>query len=88
MGINDAYNAGGGVPIRPPQKGGAGVDNVQAVTEPATGSTGVRAGGENSKEENGTTASAAAAAAANNNNNSSSIPQLTKVEGEHQRILF
>ena len=44
--------------MRPLTKGGAGGDNVQAVIEPATGFTGVGAGGENSKEENGTTASA------------------------------
>ena len=48
---------GGGVPMKPLPKGGASRDNAQAVIEPATGSTGVGAGGENSNEENDTTAS-------------------------------
>ena len=87
VGIKDAYEAGGSVPMWPPPKGSTDGDNVQAVIEPATGSNGVGAGGKKFKEENGTTASATAAAA-NNNNNSSSIPQLTKVEWEHQHILF
>ena len=65
--------------MQPPPKAGAGGDNVQAVIEPATGSTGVSTGGGNSKEENGTTVSATVAAA-NKNNNPSSIPQLAEVE--------
>mmetsp|Transcript_1992 Transcript_1992/g.3799 ORF Transcript_1992/g.3799 Transcript_1992/m.3799 type:complete len:1002 (+) Transcript_1992:572-3577(+) len=89
VGIKDAYEAGGCVPMRPPRKGGGGGDNVPAVIEPAAGSTGGGAGGGKSKEENGTASSTtASAAAAANNNDASSIPQLTEVEWEHQRVLF
>jgi len=73
VGIKDAYEAGGCMPMRPPPKGG-GVDGVPKLIDPGAGST-----GENSSEENGAATTSATPA---------NVPQLTEIEWEHQRILF
>mmetsp|Transcript_25343 Transcript_25343/g.52991 ORF Transcript_25343/g.52991 Transcript_25343/m.52991 type:complete len:1482 (+) Transcript_25343:1-4446(+) len=89
VGIKDAYEAGGCTPVRPPPAKG-----MDPTPPTLIGSS----GGENAdgvasdefKDEDGTTTSSSTAAATDNDSNANTptIPQLTEVEWEHQRILF
>ena len=74
VGVKDAYEAGGCMPIKPPPKKGSGSSVPTSI------------GGDSSNSSSDTGNDNTATATATNNN--SDLPQLTQLEWEWHRILF